>query len=132
MSYIPGADYFVRWVPFPPDNGTDGGAVVPNDDGTFTIYLDEKLLCQMRKAKNTYAHEVGHIEGEDFYNGKPIREIERIYDINTKAALKDGSGMISLTLADGTPIIIMADGSATPKDLIETMRIIEMVRSEED
>lgn len=78
MTYIPGVDYFVRWVPFPPDNGTDGGCVTPNDDGTFTILMDEKLLGQMRKAKKTYDHEVDHIRNEDFYNGRPLHEIENI------------------------------------------------------
>ena len=78
MRYIPGADYHVFWVPFPADNGTDGGAVVPNDDGTFSILLDRKLLSQMRKAKKTYRHEVDHIEGDDFYNGRPIKDIEKI------------------------------------------------------
>lgn len=78
MRYIPGADYYVHWVPFPPDNGTDGGAVTPNDDGTFSILMDEKLLLNMRKARKTFAHERKHIEDEDFYNGKPISEIEDI------------------------------------------------------
>ena len=78
MTYLAGADYFVYWVPFPEDNGTDGGAVTPNDDGTFSILLDRKLLSQMRKAKKTYRHEVDHIEGDDFYNGRPISDIEDI------------------------------------------------------
>ena len=78
MKYVAGADYFVHWVPFPPDNGTDGGAVIPNDDGTFTILMDEKLLRNAKKAYSTYRHEVCHIEDEDFYNDKPISEIEKI------------------------------------------------------
>lgn len=78
MRYVAGADYFVHWVPFPEDNGTDGGAVTPNDDGTFSILMDERLLWDMNKAKKTYDHEVDHIVGEDFYNGKPISEIENI------------------------------------------------------
>lgn len=78
MTYIPGADYFVYWVPFPPDNGTDGGLVTPNDDGTFSILLDERLLCQDAKARKTYRHEEKHILDDDFYNGKPIRDIENI------------------------------------------------------
>lgn len=78
MRYIPGADYFVYWVPFPPDNGTDGGAVVPNDDGTFSILMDKALINYSVKAKKTYRHEVDHIENEDFYNGRPIQDIENI------------------------------------------------------
>lgn len=78
MTYIPGADYFVFWVPFPDENGTDGGAVVTNDDGTFSILMDEKLLTQEAKARKTFRHEENHILDDDFYNGKPITEIERI------------------------------------------------------
>lgn len=77
MTYIPGADYFVYYVKFPPDNGTDGGFVMPNDDGTFSIYLDERFIGQPILV-STYDHEVEHITGDDFYNGKPITEIELI------------------------------------------------------
>lgn len=75
MAYLPGADYFVRYIPFPPNNGTHGGFVTPNDDGTFSIYLDERLMGNPSLQK-TYRHEVRHIENEDFYNDLPIREIE--------------------------------------------------------
>ena len=78
MTYFPGADYFVYWVPFPEDNGTDGGAVTPNDDGTYSILMDERLLNQTAKARKTYRHEVHHIEDDDFYNDKPIDQIEDI------------------------------------------------------
>lgn len=78
MTYLPGVDYFVYWVPFPENNGTDGGCVLPNDDGTFSILMDERLLSAERKAKKTYKHEEKHILGDDFYNGKPIQEIEDI------------------------------------------------------
>lgn len=78
MTYIPGADYFVYWVPFPDDSGTDGGCVTPNDDGTFSILMDRRLMCQMQKAKKTYCHEVNHIKDDDFYNNKPIADIEDI------------------------------------------------------
>ena len=78
MRYVAGADYFVYWVPFPENDGTDGGAVVLNDDGTFSILMDEKLLRNARKAYSTYRHEVCHIGDEDFYNDKPISEIEKI------------------------------------------------------
>lgn len=78
MTYIPGADYFVYWIPFPPDNGTDGGMVMLNADGTYSIYMDERLLLEEQKAKKTYHHEVRHIENDDFYNDKPISDIEDI------------------------------------------------------
>ena len=78
MKYIPGADYFVYWVKFPENNGTNGGAVTPNDDGTFSIFMDEKLLGREGQARKTYKHEVDHIENDDFYNGRPLHEIEQI------------------------------------------------------
>lgn len=78
MRLIPGVDYHVIWVPFPEDSGTDGGCVVLNEDGTYSILMDKRLLCNSRKAKKTYRHEVNHIINEDFYNGRPIRDIENI------------------------------------------------------
>ena len=78
MRLIPGADYRVFWVSFPPDSGTDGGCVILNDDGTYSILMDERLLFNSQKAKKTYRHEVNHILMDDFYNGRPIRDIENI------------------------------------------------------
>ena len=49
-----------------------------NDDGTFSILMDEKLLTQEARARKTFRHEENHILDDDFYNGRPITEIERI------------------------------------------------------
>ena len=73
MRYIDGADYFVRVVKFPVPVG---GLVSPNDDGTFNIYLNDDFPPQRRR--ESYRHEVAHIENDDFYNGKPIEEVEDI------------------------------------------------------
>ena len=78
MRLIPGVDYRVFWVAFPPDSGTDGGCVILNEDGTYSILMDKRLLCNARKAKKTYCHEINHILNDDFYNGRPIRDIEDI------------------------------------------------------
>ena len=78
MTFIPGADYFLRYVRFPPNNGTHGGMVMPNDDGTYSVYMDIRLLDQRAKAKKTWRHEERHILNGDFDNGKPITEIEDI------------------------------------------------------
>jgi hypothetical protein len=78
LSLIAGVDYRIFWVQFPPDNGTDGGCVILNDDGTYTILMDKRLLCNSRKAKKTYRHEINHILNDDFYNGKSIKDIENI------------------------------------------------------
>lgn len=74
MTYIDGADYFVRVVPFPVD--CVGGMVTPNDDGTYSVYINENV--DPYRQKEAYKHEVGHIVNGDFYNDKPIEEIEDI------------------------------------------------------
>lgn len=49
---------------------------MPNDDGTFSIYLNDRVdYYRRRKACD---HELEHIVNGDFYNGKPIEEIENI------------------------------------------------------
>lgn len=73
MKLIEGADYFVRVVDLPVQIG---GMVTPNDDGTFSVYLNARNTAE-RRAKSC-AHEVGHIECDDFYNGKSIEEVEHI------------------------------------------------------
>ena len=72
MTYIPDCDYVVREVALP--YGVNG-VVTPNDDTTFSIYINSRLSeDQKRKALD---HEVKHIENDDFYNGLPIEEIEK-------------------------------------------------------
>lgn len=71
---IENCDYFVRVIPFPVY--TIGGMVTPNDDGTFSIYINSRLSLQ--RQKEALDHELDHIRNNDFYNGKPIQEIEDI------------------------------------------------------
>lgn len=71
---IDGADFFVRVVKFPVT--TPGGMVMPNDDGTYSIYLNSELNWE--RQVEAYRHEVGHIENDDFYNDKSIEEIEKL------------------------------------------------------
>lgn len=72
MTILEGADYFIRVVDLPP---RVGGLVSPNPDGTYNLYLDEK---QSRLEQiDAYIHEYLHMENDDFYNGKPISEIEK-------------------------------------------------------
>ena len=74
MTYLDGADYFVRIVPFPVN--CIGGAVTPNDDGTYSVYINANVdYYRQRKA---YRHEVKHIENGDFYNSVSICDIEDI------------------------------------------------------
>ena len=49
---------------------------MPNDDGTFSVYINERV-DDVRK-RRAYKHEIEHIENNDFYNEKPIEEIENI------------------------------------------------------
>ena len=69
---IDGADFFVRLIVFP--TCTCGGMVMPNDDGTFSVYINARTSAdQQRRA---YRHEVSHIEHDDFYRAAPISQIE--------------------------------------------------------
>lgn len=70
---IEGADYFVYTVHF---DSSIGGAVTPNDDGTYTVYINSN--ASPAKQAEAMAHELGHIFNGDFYNGKPIEEVEKI------------------------------------------------------
>lgn len=73
MKYLPGADYFVYYEKLPP---SVRGFVTPNDDGTFSIFLNSNIPDSRKFL--TYLHEVNHIEQEDFYNGLPIELVENL------------------------------------------------------
>lgn len=68
---IENADYFVRLVPLP---SCVGGVVSPNEDGTFNMYLNANKSKE--DLIDDYIHEYEHIDNDDFYNGKPIEEVE--------------------------------------------------------
>ncbi len=72
MKYIEGVDFFVHILPFPVDS--IGGAVTPNDDGTFSIYINSRVSEE--RQRKAYRHELGHIVNGDFWNDLPIEEIE--------------------------------------------------------
>lgn len=69
---IEGTDYFVRYKVMP--RGIYA-YVRPNDDGTFSIYLDPRRSHDQQLAD--YRHELRHIANDDFYNGLPIDQIEK-------------------------------------------------------
>ena len=54
--------YFVRLISFP---CTVHGVTVPNDDGTFDIYLNENLSEPM--LRDRLKHEISHICEDHFY-----------------------------------------------------------------
>ena len=71
-------DYFVRLVELP---RTVNGVTLPNDDGTFDIYLNSFLTED--EQKTALEHEIEHIIQDHFYNDvKPIRQIEAEADKN--------------------------------------------------
>lgn len=71
MTYLLDADYFVYYEKFPL---SIRGLVTTNDDGTFSIFLNSQLPDAWQLM--TYCHEVNHIRHDDFYNGRPIEEVE--------------------------------------------------------
>ena len=73
---IEGVDYFIRLVRFP--NRSTPGQVWPNDDGTFDIYVDERLPDDERR--RTVEHELIHIREGHFWSPLSIRNCEREAD----------------------------------------------------
>lgn len=72
---IENVDYFVRVVDLPVGVG---GIVTPNDDGTFSIYINARdARAKQVKSCN---HEVRHIEHDDFYRDVPLEQMEREAD----------------------------------------------------
>lgn len=69
---IENVDYFVHLVPFPP--GRIDGAVMPNDDGTFSVYINAN--ADEPHQRMALAHELEHIKQDHFYCDKPIEVIE--------------------------------------------------------
>lgn len=68
---IENVDYFVRVLPFP--NGANLGAVFPNADGTFDVYLNSRYT-DLTKG---YDHEVNHLLHDHFAEtGKTIAQLE--------------------------------------------------------
>lgn len=74
MTFLEGADFFVRLIDLPP---RVGGFCSPNEDGTVNVYLNSRK--DREHNIDSYCHEVyDHIEGEDFWNDKPIEEVENL------------------------------------------------------
>ena len=66
-------EYFVRLVPFP---ASVEGVTVPNDDGTFDIYLNADL-CEARM-RECLEHEIKHIMEDHFYQeSKSVTQLEQ-------------------------------------------------------
>ena len=68
---IEGIDFFVRFMELP-----EGiyAFVTPNDDGTFSVFLDPRRSYD--QLHDDLAHEVRHIARDDVYNGLPLSVVE--------------------------------------------------------
>lgn len=66
-------EYYVRYVEFPPKVD---GLTVPNDDGTFDIYINTLLSSERQEEK--LKHEIRHIQDEHFYRDTiPVAQAEQ-------------------------------------------------------
>lgn len=65
-------EFTVRMINLP---GDIHGAVRLSEDGFANIYINDQLAPEAKR--KAFEHEVKHIDNNDFYNGKPIQEIER-------------------------------------------------------
>ena len=65
-------DYYVRYVSLP---RKVEGATVPNDDGSFDIYINSQLSPEKRA--QVLRHELRHLKAEHFYLDMPISSMER-------------------------------------------------------
>lgn len=68
---IENVDFFVYFMEMP--KGVYA-FVMPNDDGTFSMFLDPRRTRDQQK--EDYIHELIHIMRDDFYNGLPIQVVE--------------------------------------------------------
>ena len=55
-------DYHVELIAFP--SGKVHEAVTPNEDGTFTIFLDESMTKEAQRER--FMHVMNHLAGNDF------------------------------------------------------------------
>jgi hypothetical protein len=64
-------DYRVYLIKLP---ATVRGAVRIDNDGFASIYINEQLSPQAKKA--AFLHEIRHLQNDDMYNDKSIYEVE--------------------------------------------------------
>lgn len=63
--------YYVRFLDFP---SKVLGVTVPNDDGTFDIYISRHLSDERRQ--ECLRHELRHIMMDHFYSSRQVRDLE--------------------------------------------------------
>lgn len=62
-----GTNIFVRMIPLPK---AIRAVVLPNDDGTFDIYINETLPEEIQN--KALEHELEHIRRDHLYNDDPV------------------------------------------------------------
>jgi len=68
-------EYAIRMVNFPGD--VHGCVRLTSDGSEFpNIYINDQLSPSARR--KAFDHEMNHLENEDFYNDRPIDEVEEI------------------------------------------------------
>ena len=68
--------WFVRRIPLP---ATVEGVTIPNDDGTFDIYINESLPPE--RQEDALRHELRHITKDHLYDDiSPVEQLEREAD----------------------------------------------------
>ena len=65
-------DCFVRYIDLPLKVD---GVTLPNDDGTFDIYINARHSAAHQG--ESLAHELWHITHDHFYNGQSVADCER-------------------------------------------------------
>ena len=60
-------DHFIRVVPLPP---AVRGVTVPNDDGTFSVYINS--IYDTASQRSTLEHELEHLARDHFYSQAPV------------------------------------------------------------
>ena len=64
-------DYFVRVIELP---HAVRGVTVPNDDGTFSVYINAAYDTETQRS--TLEHALTHLARDHFYSGAPIGQQE--------------------------------------------------------
>ena len=62
-----GSNIFVRMIPIPK---AVRAVTLPNEDGTFDIYINSNLPDELQQ--KALEHELGHIRKDHFYNDDPV------------------------------------------------------------
>lgn len=64
-------DYFIRLIPLPYHVH---GFTMPNDDGTYSVYINSLLSPRAQRA--ALEHELRHIQNGDLYSAESVATIE--------------------------------------------------------